>query len=154
MPSTRRLLFFSITRAPDASGLAHVEGAELHHMRTVLGLPVMRRVSLLDPAGNRTSLRIESLRTRPRRNRIIIIIVHRLLDHASFLAAASSKAPQMDFIVERRRASASELWPLVTARGLVLSPGAAAYRAMAPARTRRRQAIQSPYAMTWSRRSE
>src|SRR5215470_14936345 len=42
---------FSIARAPDASGVAHVEGGELRHMRAVLRLAAGARVALLDPAG-------------------------------------------------------------------------------------------------------
>jgi 16S rRNA U1498 N3-methylase RsmE len=49
MPSPPRR--FSIARAPGANGFAHVEGAELHHMRRVLRIPVDARVALLDPAG-------------------------------------------------------------------------------------------------------
>jgi 16S rRNA (uracil1498-N3)-methyltransferase len=122
MPSTPRR--FSIARAPDASELAHVEGAELHHMRTVLRLQVGAHVSLLDPAGlehrgaidryerDRAVIRIESSSPSSARPRII-------------LAAAIIKGPRMDFIVEKAaELGASELWPLVTARGLVRSPGA------------------------------
>jgi 16S rRNA (uracil1498-N3)-methyltransferase len=118
---------FPIARAHDASGLAYVEGAELHHMRTVLRLPVDARVSILDPAGiehqgvieryerDRAVIRIESSSPQsllPARTRII-------------LAAAIVKGPRMDFIVEKAaELGASELWPLVCARGLVRSPGA------------------------------
>ena len=122
MPSPPRR--FSIARAPDATGVAHVEGAELHHMRTVLRLPVGARVSLLDSEGvghqgvidrydrDRAVIRIESSSPAPARSRII-------------LAAAIIKGPRMDFIVEKAaELGASELWPLVTARGLVRSPGA------------------------------
>jgi 16S rRNA (uracil1498-N3)-methyltransferase len=120
-PAPRR---FSIARAPDSSGVAHVEGAELHHMRTVLRLAVDARVSLLDPAGvehrgvieryerDRAVMRIESSSPPNTRSRII-------------LAAAIIKGPRMDFIVEKAaELGASELWPLVCARGLVRSPGA------------------------------
>jgi len=116
---------FSIARAPDAARLAHVEGAELRHMRTVLRLPVATRVSLLDPAGvehqgiieryerDRAVVRIESSSSQPpARTRII-------------LAAAIVKGPRMDFVVEKvAELGASELWPIVSARGLVRSPGA------------------------------
>jgi 16S rRNA (uracil1498-N3)-methyltransferase len=118
---------FSIARAPDATGLAHIEGAELHHMRTVLRLAVDARVSLLDPAGvehqgtieryerGRAVVRIESSSSAsasPARTRII-------------LAAAIVKGPRMDFVVEKAaELGASELWPIVSARGLVRSPGA------------------------------
>ncbi|HZC45257.1 MAG TPA: RsmE family RNA methyltransferase [Candidatus Acidoferrum sp.] len=121
MPSSRR---FAIAHAPDATGLAHVEGAELHHMRTVLRLPVNARVTLLDPANvehhgtieryerDRAIVRISSSSILPIRSRII-------------LAAAIVKGPRMDFIVEKAaELGASELWPLVCARGLVRSPGA------------------------------
>lgn len=115
---------FSIAHAPDASGLAHVEGAELHHMRTVLRLPMDARVSLLDPAGaehqgvieryehDRAVIRIESSSRAMSRSQII-------------LAAAIIKGPRMDFLVEKAaELGASELWPLICARGLVRSPGA------------------------------
>jgi 16S rRNA (uracil1498-N3)-methyltransferase len=121
MPSPPRR--FSIAHAPDANGLARVEGAELHHMRTVLRLPVDARVSLFDPAGvehrgvidhydrDRAVIRIESSSISPARPRII-------------LAAAIIKGPRMDFIVEKAaELGASELWPLVCAHGLVRSPG-------------------------------
>ncbi|MGC2305603.1 RsmE family RNA methyltransferase [Candidatus Binatus sp.] len=115
---------FAIARAPDASGLVHIEGAELRHMRTVLRLAVDARVSLLDPAGaehqgvieryerDRAVIRVESSSPSPARSQII-------------LAAAIIKGPRMDFLVEKAaELGASELWPLVCARGLVRSPGA------------------------------
>ncbi len=121
MASPRR---FSIARAPDASGLAHVDGAELHHMRTVLRLPLDAPVSLLDPAGvehrgvidryerDRAVIRVESSSPSPARPQII-------------LAAAIIKGPRMDLIVEKAaELGASELWPLICARGLVRTPGA------------------------------
>lgn len=114
---------FSIAHAPDSSGIAHVEGAELHHMRTVLRLKENARVSVLDPFGaehhgviqryerDRAVIRIESSAASSTRMRII-------------LAAAIIKGPRMDFIVEKAaELGASELWPLISARGLVRSPG-------------------------------
>src|SRR5579863_2788480 len=122
MPSPPRR--FSIAHAPDASGFAHVEGAELHHMRTVLRMPVDARVSLFDPAGvehhgvidrydrDRAVIRIESSSASSAGPRII-------------LAAALIKGPRMDFIVEKAaELGAAELWPMVCARGLVRAPGA------------------------------
>jgi 16S rRNA (uracil1498-N3)-methyltransferase len=115
---------FSIARAPDASGRIHIEGAELRHMRTVLRLDVDSRVSLLDPGGaehqgvieryerDRAVIRIESSSLSPARPQII-------------LAAAIVKGPRMDFLVEKAaELGASELWPLICARGLVRSSGA------------------------------
>jgi len=118
---------FSIARAPDASRLAHVEGAELHHMRTVLRLAVDARVLLLDPAGvehrgvidryerGRAVIRIESSPSQPPSPAPARII----------LSAAIVKGPRMDFVVEKAaELGASELWPMVCARGMVRSPGA------------------------------
>jgi 16S rRNA U1498 N3-methylase RsmE len=42
---------FVITSPIDASGLAEVSGAELHHMRDVLRLPPGSKVSILDSDG-------------------------------------------------------------------------------------------------------
>ncbi|MGA7870210.1 MAG: RsmE family RNA methyltransferase [Candidatus Binatus sp.] len=110
-------------RAPDATGLAHVEGAELHHMRTVLRLAVGVRVSLLDPTGfkhqgvieryerDRAAIRIESSSSSHAQTRIIV-------------AAAIIKGARMDSIIEKAaELGVSELWPIVCARGLVRSPG-------------------------------
>ena len=93
-------------------------------MRTVLRLAVNARVSLLDPAGvehrgvidryerDRAVIRVESSSPSASRPRII-------------LAAAIVKGPRMDFVVEKAaELGASELWPLVCARGLVRAPGA------------------------------
>jgi 16S rRNA (uracil1498-N3)-methyltransferase len=115
---------FLIARPPDTNRRAQVEGPELHHMRTVLRLPIDAHVSLLDPAGiehhgtieryegDRAVLRIDSSSASSSRRRII-------------LAAAIVKGPRMDFMVEKAaELGASELWPLVCARGLVRSPGA------------------------------
>lgn len=115
---------FTIARAPDASGVAHVEGAELRHMRAVLRLAAGARVSLLDQAGvehrgviegyerERAVIRVESSSVSTARPQII-------------LAAAIIKGPRMDFVVEKAaELGASELRPIVCERGLVRSPGA------------------------------
>jgi 16S rRNA (uracil1498-N3)-methyltransferase len=144
MPSVPRR--FSIARAPDSSGVAHVEGAELHHMRTVLRLAVDARVSLLDPHGiehrgvieryerDRAVMRIESSSPPSASGRII-------------LAAAIVKGPRMDFIVEKAaELGASELWPLVCARGLVRSPGAeriARWRRLALSAAKQSQSVST-----------
>jgi 16S rRNA (uracil1498-N3)-methyltransferase len=121
MPSQPRR--FSIVHAPDSSGAAHVEGAELHHMRTVLRLPVDARVSLIDPAG----VEHQGVIDRYERDRAVIRIESSSISRARLriiLAAAIIKGPRMDFVVEKAaELGASELWPLVCARGLVRSPG-------------------------------
>jgi len=93
-------------------------------MRTVLRLGVDARVSLLDPAGaehhgiiqryerDHAVIRVESSSPSPARPQII-------------LAAAIIKGSRMDFLVEKAaELGASELWPLICARGLVRAPGA------------------------------
>jgi 16S rRNA (uracil1498-N3)-methyltransferase len=125
MPSQQRR--FSIARAPGSSGIAHVDGAELHHMRAVLRLAAGARVSLIDPAGvehrgaiecyerDRAVIRIEAASSSPNSPARLRLI----------LAAAIVKGPRMDFIVEKAaELGASELWPLVCARGLVRASGA------------------------------
>ena len=47
-----------------------------------------------------------------------------MLGRRIILAAAIVKGPRMDFVVEKAaELGASELWPLVCARGLVRAPG-------------------------------
>ena len=120
---------FSIAHAPDAAGRAHVEGAELRHMRTVLRLAVDAPVSLLDPGGVEHRGTIE----RYERGRAVIRIESsspssRAPQHRQariILAAAIVKGPRMDFVVEKAaELGAAELWPITSARGLVRSPGA------------------------------
>jgi 16S rRNA (uracil1498-N3)-methyltransferase len=118
---------FSIAQIPDASSHAHVEGPELHHMRAVLRLAAGARVSLLDPAGVEHRGAIE----RYERDRAVIRIEAQSSPAASpartriILAAAIVKGPRMDFVVEKAaELGASELWPIVCARGLVRSPSA------------------------------
>jgi 16S rRNA (uracil1498-N3)-methyltransferase len=115
---------FVITSPLDASGLAEVAGAELHHMRDVLRLPINSAVSILDASGvahagilmrydrDRAIVRIESSHPPAMHPRII-------------LATAIVKGPRMDFVVEKAaELGASQLWPIVSARAVVRSPGA------------------------------
>jgi len=114
---------FVIAMAVDASGLAQVEGAELHHMRDVLRLAVGSGVSIMDADGgqhlgtlmrydrDRATIRIESSRA-PRMGPRII------------LATAIVKGPRMDFVVEKAaELGAAELWPIVSAHSVVRAPG-------------------------------
>jgi len=114
---------FVIATAVDTSGVVHVEGAELHHMRDVLRLAVGRGVSILDAAGgehlgtlmrydrDRATIQIDSSRAPQIRPRII-------------LATAIVKGPRMDFVVEKAaELGAAELWPIVAAHSIVRAPG-------------------------------
>ena len=138
---------FSIAHAPDASGRAHVEGAEFHHMRTVMRLAVYARVSLIDPAGGEHRGMIE----RYEKDRAVVRVESSAapsIGHWIILAAAIVKGPRMDFVVEKAgELGASELWPLVCARGLVRAPGTeriARWRRLAISAA---QQSQSPSAM-------
>ena len=119
---------FSIIRAPDVSRRAQVEGAEYHHMRTVLRLTIGARVSLLDAAGKEHHGTIE----RYERDRAIVRVESSSSQQPPthfrsriILAAAIVKGPRMDFIVEKAaELGAAELWPLACARAVVQSPGA------------------------------
>jgi len=114
---------FVIATAVDTSGVVHVEGAELHHMRDVLRLAVGSGVSILDADGgehlgtlirydrDRATIQIESSRAPQMRPRII-------------LATAIVKGPRMDFVVEKAaELGAAELWPIVAAHSIVRAPG-------------------------------
>src|ERR1700682_4257993 len=114
---------FVIASAVDASGVAQVEGAELHHMRDVLRLAIGGGVSILDAAGyehlgtlvrydrDRAIIQIESSRAPQMGPRII-------------LATAIVKGPRMDFLVEKAaELGAAELWPIVAAHSVVRAPG-------------------------------
>lgn len=115
---------FVIASAVDASGLAEVKGAELHHMREVLRLATGSAVSILDAAGgehvgtlaryehDRAIVQIESSRSPRMHPRII-------------LATAIVKGPRMDFAVEKAaELGTAELWPIVTAHAIIRAPGA------------------------------
>src|ERR1700674_3661568 len=127
---------FVIASAVDASGVAQVEGAELHHMRDVLRLAIGGGVSILDAAGyehlgtlvrydrDRAIIQIESSRAPQMGPRII-------------LATAIIKGPRMDFVVEKAaELGAAELWPIVSAHSVVRAPGTERllrWRRLAPA---------------------
>jgi 16S rRNA (uracil1498-N3)-methyltransferase len=122
MPPARSPRF--VIASSVASGLVEVSGAELHHMRDVLRLPPGGAVSILDADGvehdgilmrydrDRAIIRIESSRSPRMHPRII-------------LATAIVKGPRMDFVVEKAaELGAAQLWPIVSARAVVRSPGA------------------------------
>jgi 16S rRNA (uracil1498-N3)-methyltransferase len=115
---------FAVTAAPPTGGLARIVGSEAHHMRDVTRLTVGAAVMLIDASGvehtgiieryDRASADVRIVATAPARLRPSIII-----------APAITKGPRMDFVVEKAaELGATELWPLVCARGLVREPGA------------------------------
>lgn len=115
---------FAIEHAPDADGIARVTGAEAHHLRDVMRIAPGETVTLVDMNGLEHSAKLEryardgaefritATRHPPARARLI-------------LAQAIIKGPRMDFIVEKAaELGATELWPVICARGLVRTPGA------------------------------
>jgi 16S rRNA (uracil1498-N3)-methyltransferase len=114
---------FALAAPPGPDGIAIVTGAELHHMRAVTRLGEGARVELIDSSGIEYAGAIE----RYERDRAAIRIESKL-ERAGpriILAAAIVKGPRMDFVVEKAaELGASELWPIVSARGLVRAPGA------------------------------
>jgi len=123
MPSALRPRFV-VAIPPDASGLAEVAGAELHHMRDVMRLPIGSAVSILDAAGGEHY----GMLVRYDRDRAIIQIEASLpprMHPRIILATAIVKGPRMDFIVEKAaELGAAELWPIVSAHAVVRTPGA------------------------------
>lgn len=115
---------FAFESPPDADGVAWVTGGELHHMRDVMRLQPGARVALLDPGG----AEYQGAIVKYERARGAVKVDSRAAPRAAariVLAAAIIKGPRMDFVVEKAaELGAAELWPLVTARGLVRAPGA------------------------------
>ncbi len=115
---------FALESPPDAEGVAWVTGGELHHMRDVMRLQPGARVALLDAAG----VEYQGALAKYERARAAVRIDSRAAPRAAariVLAATIIKGPRMDFVVEKAaELGAAELWPLVTARGLVRAPGA------------------------------
>src|SRR5882757_5498233 len=114
---------FAIATPPDATGVASVEGAELHHMRDVTRLRPGDQIALLDADGTEHVGVIDRYDTA----RALVRISSSTKASATrlILAAAIIKGPRMDLVVEKAaELGASDLWPIVCERGLVKSPGA------------------------------
>ena len=73
-------------------GIAHVEGAELHHMRTVLRLVGRRARVVARSRGRRASRRDRALRTRPRGDSYRVIVAVAVPDLESSWPPRSSRA--------------------------------------------------------------
>lgn len=114
---------FAIDNAP-TDGTAIVRGAELHHMRDVARLRAGAAVSLLAPDGTEYAGNIETIDS----SRAVVRVARiqeRTTRRALILAPAVIKGPRMDFVVEKAaELGATELWPILCARGVVRAPGA------------------------------
>jgi len=114
---------FILAAPPSADGVATLSGGEMRHLRDVMRLRAGAELTVLAPdgveyvaqvagfEGNKAMLLISSKRPRKALPPLI-------------LAAAIIKGPRMDFLVEKAaELGATELWPVMCARGVVRSPG-------------------------------
>lgn len=121
----KRAARFAISSAAVEGAVALVGGAELHHMRDVMRLLPGAEVALFDERGAEYAGKIKSFAAR----HAVVEIAGATRAHAEataglILAAAVIKGPRMDFLVEKAaELGAAELWPVLTARGVVREVG-------------------------------
>jgi 16S rRNA (uracil1498-N3)-methyltransferase len=118
-----RRVRFSLSAPPLSDGTAVVTGGELRHLRYVARMREGSEVSLLGPNGVEYAGRIERFED----DRALVRITAQAAAAPRVrlvLAAAVIKGPRMDFMVEKAaELGASELWPVICARGVVRDPG-------------------------------
>lgn len=121
----KRAARFAISSAAVEGAVALVGGAELHHMRDVMRLLPGAEVALFDERGAEYAGKIKSFAAR--HAVIEIAAATRAQAEATaglILAAAVIKGPRMDFLVEKAaELGATELWPVLSARGVVREVG-------------------------------
>lgn len=121
----KRAARFAISSAAIEGATALVGGAELHHMRDVMRLLPGAEVALFDERGAEYAGRIKSFAAR----HAVVEIAAATRARAEtttglILAAAVIKGPRMDFLVEKAaELGATELWPVLSARGVVREVG-------------------------------
>ena len=121
----KRAARFAISSSAIDGAVALVGGAELHHMRDVMRLGPGAEVALFDERGAEYAGRIKSFAARHAVVEIAAAARARTEATAGLiLAAAVIKGPRMDFLVEKAaELGASELWPVLSARGVVREVG-------------------------------
>jgi 16S rRNA (uracil1498-N3)-methyltransferase len=102
---------------------ARLAGAELHHLRDVLRLRPGAAVGLIDERGRNFAGRIALVDATA-----ALIEIERVEEPRRapplILALAIIKGPRMDLAIEEAaELGASEIWPLICARGVVRDPG-------------------------------
>ncbi len=114
---------FAIEAPPAADGTVRVTGNEAHHMRDVMRVTPGETITLIDTNGLEHSARLERYSRAGAELRVLA--TRRASARARLvLAQAIIKGPRMDFIVEKAaELGATELWPIICARGLVREPG-------------------------------
>jgi 16S rRNA (uracil1498-N3)-methyltransferase len=122
----KRAARFAISSAAVEGAVALVGGAELHHMRDVMRLLPGAEVALFDECGAEYAGTILSFQAR---HAVVEIAAAATRSRAEttaglILAAAVIKGPRMDFLVEKAaELGAAELWPVLSARGVVREVG-------------------------------
>jgi 16S rRNA (uracil1498-N3)-methyltransferase len=121
----KRAARFAISSAAVHGAVALVGGAELHHMRDVMRLAPGASVALFDERGAEYAGTIRGFQTRHAVVEIVRGTRPRVESTAELiLAAAVIKGPRMDFLVEKAaELGAAELWPVLSARGVVREVG-------------------------------
>jgi len=121
----KRAARFAISSAAVEGAVALVGGAELHHMRDVMRLLPGAEVTLFDERGAEYAGTILSFQARHAVIEIATATRSRAETTAGLiLAAAVIKGPRMDFLVEKAaELGAAELWPVLSARGVVREVG-------------------------------
>jgi 16S rRNA (uracil1498-N3)-methyltransferase len=116
---------FAVAGAPHPGDVVRIGGAEAHHMRDVMRLGAGAAITLIDERGAEHHATIERLERSAAEIRIVSSTPTRVRPRM-IIAPAIVKGPRMDLIVEKAaELGATELWPVVCARGLVREPGAA-----------------------------
>ncbi|HUY38962.1 MAG TPA: RsmE family RNA methyltransferase [Candidatus Binataceae bacterium] len=115
---------FAIEAPPGADGSVRVAETEAHHMRDVMRIRPGETITLIDPNGSEYSASLERY---SRTGAELRVLATRQVQPRArlILAQAIIKGPRMDFVVEKAaELGATELWPVICARGLVRAPGA------------------------------
>ncbi len=116
---------FAVAGTPHPGDVVRISGAEAHHLRDVMRLGAGAPVTLIDERGVEHAARIERVDRSVAELRILSTAGVRTRP-GLIIASAIIKGPRMDVIVEKAaELGATELWPVVCARGLVREPGAA-----------------------------
>jgi 16S rRNA (uracil1498-N3)-methyltransferase len=111
---------FIVASGAIENGVARVTGKDLHHLRDVRRLAPGAVLELIDEAGSTYTGRIKRFELDAAVVALDGSLMPKLPDARIILAAAIIKGPRMDFLVEKAvELGATELWPLITTRGVV-----------------------------------
>ncbi|MGA2409087.1 MAG: RsmE family RNA methyltransferase [Candidatus Binataceae bacterium] len=116
---------FMITPEAIDGDRARITGKELHHLRGVMRLAPGAEIVLMAADGTAYSARLDRFDGGAAIATIINAVTRGRPRARIILAAAIIKGPRMDIMVEKAvELGATDLWPLITARGVVRSSSA------------------------------